>query len=264
MAKYVRKGARRVRKNNKKRVVSKAVAAANDKIFAKRVQKVISKNVETKRVIYTSSVTAFNQPINAAGDGLRIIPQVSNGTLNNQRIGNSIRSQGIKLRGVLTFTLGQTASANCRIGVRMFILRAKRFMNWADTQADLDTNSNKLLEGTLTGSNGSLAAFNTPYNPDYYSVVLDKKFYMSQSVQQSGVATPGQAQISETTKFVNMTIPYSRRLINFDDQYSLNEAVNYPYIICLSYTKLAGDAPDGVGTSYLTFQYTTTMEYEDA
>jgi len=257
-----KRGGRRVYKSKAR--VARRAGKGKRMSFAKRVKAVMASDIETKRTVYSSTTTAFNQAIANIADGLRLMPAISNGTGNNQRIGNVIKLQGIKVRGVLTFTLGQTTAANTRIGVRVFVLRAKRFKNWQDTQNDLGTGYTRLLEGTLTGMDGSLAAFNTPTNPDYYSVVMDKRFYMSQSTQQAGIATPGQPQVSETTKFLNFTVPYSKRKIHYDENYSLTDPVDFPYVICVSYTKLGGEAPDAPAAAYLTFQYTATADFEDA
>lgn len=261
--KYNGKGKRGMRKG-KSRVISKAVAAAKEKIFAKRVQKVISKKAETKTCMYSSNVTAFNQQINATGDCLRLFPIIANGTSEATRVGNAIRLQSLNLRGVLTFTLAQASASNTRIGVRLMILRAKRFEDWNQSAADFATNYTRLLEGTTTGFDGTLAAFNTPVNNDYFSVVLDKKMYMSQSLISANAALANSTGVvGNTTKFVNINIPYARRNVQYDQDFSATEPVNYPYFMVLGYTKLSGDVPDAPGTVYLSFQYTTQAKYED-
>ena len=231
-------------------------------IFARKVKIVMAKQVEKKTCTYNSNVTAYNQQLNAVGDCLRLMPLIAQGTAENQRIGNEIKLKSLNLRGVLTFTLAQTASANTRIGVRLLILKAKRYMDWNASASDFGTNYTKLLEGSVNGFTGSLADFNTPINKDYFTVVADKRFYMSQSIQAGG-ATPGQAQISETTKFINMRIPYSRRNIQYDQDFNSSEPLNYPYMMVLGYTKLGGDVADSGATTYLTLQYNTTATYTD-
>jgi len=232
-------------------------------VFARKVKIVMAKQVEKKTCTYNSNVTAFNQQINSTGDCLRLMPIITQGTAENQRIGNEIKLKSLNIRGVLTFTLGQTTAANTRIGVRVLILKAKRYMDWNASASDFGTNYTKLLEGSTTGFQGSLADFNTPINRDYFTVVSDKRFYMSQSTQQSGIATPGQPQVSQTTKFINMKIPYSRRNIQYDQDFNNGEPLNYPYMMVVGYSKLGGEVADGAGASYLTLQYNTTATYTD-
>jgi len=266
MARYMRKGAKRVRKFPKKKAfISKAVAAAKDKLFAKKVQRVISKNVETKVAVFQSNTTAYNAPLNAAGDCLRLIPDVNNNFSQGTKIGNEVRMQSLNLRGVITLALKQTTDNNVRIGVRLSIIKCKRFNDY--TQAALDfgtTAGSRLLEGSLTTNLGTVPQFNTPINKDYYSVVYDKRFYMSQSLQAVGTSM---ASTVYTTKFVNIKIPYSRRTIKYDENNSLNLPVNYPYFMLINYCKLDGTSdtiPPSSGESLVSFQYVTTMKYEDA
>lgn len=252
---------RNIRKGRKQRRPARATRA---KSFAARVKAVIAKDVETKVAVFNSNVTAFNQQINATGDCMRLMPAIANGTAENQKLGNVIKLQSLNIRGVLTFQLGQTTADNTRIGVRLMVLRPKRYGDWNAGATDFATNYTRLLEGTNTGFQGTLAQFNTPVNHDYFSVVMDKRFYMSQSVTPGG-ATPGQPQVSETTKFVNFSVPYTKnKKVIYDQDYSLDEPINFPYFMVVGYTKLSGAAADAVGTTYLTFQYNATAKYEDA
>jgi len=231
------------------------------KAFVRKVQKIIHKDVETKTVVFPSNVTSFNQQIDSTGDCLRLMPQIANGTAENQKIGNVIRLQSLNIRGVLTFTQAQATAANTRIGVRLMILKSKRHGDWNAAALDFATNYTKLLEGTTTGFLGTVAQFNTPPNHDYFSVVMDKRMYMSQSLQNVAGITYDNIN---TTKFVNFNVPYSRRNVIYDQDFSGTEPTNYPYFMVVGYTKLDGSAADLPATSYLTFQYTSTAKFEDA
>lgn len=236
--------------------------------FARKVQKVVSKNIETKTVVHQSNVTAYNAALNATGDCLRLIPPIANAVTGSALIGNEVRMQSLNLRGTLTFALSQTTANKTRIGVRLTILRCKRFQDWNAAAVDFGTNFGRLLDvppTILSGQNlGTLTAFNTPINKDYFSVVADKRYYMSQSLQAVGTTVNSTVY---TTKFVNMNIPYSRRLVEFDQNFSAAEAVNYPYFMLINWCMLDGSSdavPPGSGDTSLTFQYVTTMKYEDA
>lgn len=250
---------RNYRKGKKQRRAARSKPA---KSFAQRVKAVIAKDVETKTVVFNNTPTAFNQQISATGDCLRLMPAIANGTAENQKIGNVIKLQSLNIRGVLTFTLAQASAANTRIGVRMMVLRAKRYGDWNAAAVDFGTNYTKLLEGTNLGFQGTVAQFNTPPNHDYFSVVMDKRFYMSQSLTSTAGNT---AETWNSTKFVNFKVPYCKnRKVIYDQDFSLDEPTNFPYFIVLGYSKLDGSAADLPGTSYLTFQYSATAKYEDA
>jgi len=267
MAKYGKRG---YKGKGKKRAGRKRYGSSKpSKSFAKKVQAIISKNVETKVVVHQSNVTAYNAPLSATGDCLRLIPTVAQNATQAGIIGSQIRMQSLNLRGVLTFQLSQTTANNTRIGVRLTILRAKRFKDWNAAAIDFGTNYIRLLEtppNILSGQNlGTLTQFNSPINRDYFSVISDKRYYMSQSLNVSPGTTTNSTVY--TTKFVNMNIPYSRRIVTFDQGFDADDAVDYPYFMLVNYCKLDGSSdvtPPSAGESLLTFQYVTTMKYEDA
>lgn len=237
------------------------------KAFVRKVQKIIHKDVETKIVVYNSNVTAFNQSINSTGDCLRLMPQISIGGNQSQRIGNTIKLQSLKIRGVLTFAVPQALAVNCRIGVRMMILRPKAYKDWVAGANAFGVGSGnasytKLLENpTLaSGFNGSLQDFNNPTNSDCFSVVVDKRFYMSMSYTGTLGHTP---EMFNTTKFVNLEVPYCRnKTLLYDD--SSSEPNQFPYFMVLGFCKLDGSVFDSSVTTNLTFQYNATARYEDA
>lgn len=230
------------------------------KSFVKKVQKIIHKDVETKKQVYLSSATAFNQQIQTQADCLRIMPSIPQGSANSNRIANEITIQEMRIRGCLTFALNQTAIALTRIGVRMMIVRAKRFNDWIAAATDFATSNGRLLE-TQGSFDGSVQCFNAPVNEDYYSVIVDKKFYFSQSQTAGGPTT----EVWNSTKLFDFKLPYHRnRKLIYDDNYLSGDATNYPYFILIGYVKLDGTAADASTVSNLTLQYTSTVKYEDA
>ena len=263
--KYGSKGKRSMR--NKRRVQPKQTTKPS-KSFTQAVQKIIHKDVETKRTIFTSNVTAFNQSINSSGDCLRLLPDIQQGAGgggSNGRIGNEIKIQSLKIRGVLTFALTQLADADTRIGVRMLILRTKAFQDWNTAAVAFNSSSGtgsytRLLENGNSGFLGSVMDFNTPVNEEVFSVVADKRFYMSQSKVGSGGHT---TDLINTTKFVNFEVPYCRnKKLRYDDNGT--QPQNFQYYMLLGYSKLNGAIYDNATVTNLTFQYVSDLRYEDA
>lgn len=246
------------RRNYRRKPLKKSNTKAS-KTFVKKVQKIIHKDAETKKQVYISSATAFNQMITTQADCLRLMPSIPQGTANSNRIANEIKLQELRVRGVLTFALNQTAIANTRIGVRLMVLRAKRFNDWNAGASDMATSNGRLLE-TQGQFDGSVQCFNTPINEDYYSVIVDKKFYFSQSQTAGGATT----EVWNSAKLFDFKLPYhSNRKLIYDDNYLSGDPTNYPYFMCVGYVKLDGTASDVSTVSNLTLQYTSTVKYED-
>lgn len=246
------------KRGRKLRKMFKKYVAKPSKSFVRKVKRIVDKQTETKVCVFQSNPTAFNQMISTSGDCLRLIPQVSPGTGQNQRIGAEIKAKSLHIRGVLTMTLGQTVAANTRFGVRMMILRAKRFADWQQTQADFATSYSRLLEGSVQGMNGDLANWNCPTNKEYFSVIKDKRFIFT--IGQGSTTN----EVFNAVKYYSFNIPYSKKILRYDNDYSTTDPVNYGYVMVLGYTKLDGSVPDLAATTYLTNQYTTTLKFEDA
>lgn len=242
----------------KKRQLRKTVPKMANKVITNAVKRIVGKQTENKVATFYSNVTAFNQQVNSSGDCLRLIPQISNGTGQGTRIGNEIKAKRLHIRGVLTMTLGQTASANLRFGVRMMIFRCKRFSDWQQTQTDFASSYTRLLEGSVNGLNGDLSNWNAPPNRDYFSIVKDKRYVFTMG---QGATTN---EVFNAVKHYSFTIPYSKKTLKYDENYSTTDPVNYAYVMVLGYTKLDGSLPDLAATTYLTNQYVTTLTYEDA
>jgi len=259
-------GGKGKRSKSKASKASKSTKSSKpSKALTNAVQKIISKNVETKRSLYSSSVTSFNQGMNQSGDCLRLLPDITVSGNSFGRVGNVIRLQSLRVRGVLTFALTQTQPANVRIGVRMLIIRTKAFADWTQAAVAFGSSSGagsytRLLEGGISGYLGSVMDFNTPVNTDAFSVVSDKRFYMSQSVVGSGGHT---TETWNTTKIVNFDVPYCRnKILHYDDNAA--QPADFQYFMLLGYSKLDGTVYDSNAITNLTFQYTTDCKYEDA
>lgn len=246
------------RMTNKKRRATKKTKPS--KSFVKKVQKIINRNVETKKQVYISNATAFNQQIQTQADCLRLMPSIPQGTAATNRLANEIRLQEIRVRGCLTFALNQQAIALTRIGVRLMIVRAKRFDDWVAGATDFATSNARLLE-TQGSFDGAVQCFNSPINEDYYSIIVDKKYYFSQSQTAGGPTT----EVWNSTRLFDFKLPYhkNRKLI-YDDNYLSGDPTNYPYFMLLGYVKLDGTTADVSTVSNLTLQYTSTVKYEDA
>lgn len=243
---------------SKKPKAKKSIGPKSTNSMVSLIKKVIDSQTETKTATFYSNVTAFNQQVNSSGDCLRLIPQVPVGTGQGARVGNEIKAKRLHIRGVLTVTLGQTSVANLRLGVRMMIFRCKRFEDWQQTQTDFATSYTRLLEGSVNGLNGDLANWNAPPNRDYFSVVKDKRFVLTMG---QGATTN---EVFNAVRHYSFSIPYSKKTIKYDENYSSTDPVNYAYVMVLGYTKLDGSLPDLSATTYLTNQYVTTLTYEDA
>lgn len=145
------------------------------------VNRAIARNIENKRLCVAYDVL-FNGAVVSAGDAQPVIPTPSQGTYDYQRIGTKFKIKKLVCR--MTFTWkGKAGDVSFdKIGVRLMVLKSKRY----NTFDDLYTNFAAEAQTLLLSSTGGTAAFDSylndlqrPINPNKFRVLKDKVFYMA-------------------------------------------------------------------------------------
>lgn len=151
------------------------------------VKKLIHQNVETKYMGLTYNAS-FNNRITTTADLIKIIPDITSGTGNNDRIGNKITPKGLKL--VVSMTVNDV---NGSIAVpmlpRLMVLSAKTVKAWTDI-ASVDTT--KFLDDGIAerAFGGDITDYQCPLNKEYVICHKDIKTKLSLgTVEQNGQRT---------------------------------------------------------------------------
>lgn len=228
--------------------------------FAQRVQKVVNKSQETKKAVYESGIINFNSQINAAGDILRILPQIAKGTNSWERTGQSIRLMKVVVKGY--YALDNTAdSANdVRLNIRHMFLANKQKSKWNDNGVNDLLQLLEKANGVSQQFDGTVARYMTPINREQFTSRGDKKLPMSTIYINSnaGFAAPPANSVRYFTK--TLTFGKNGKNIHFE---ASDEGLNFPYFHCLGYCHADGTGPDTVSTR-LKMCYTATAYYKDA
>lgn len=266
---FRRFGRKYARKGKKGSVVRKAVRRSKATSFSKKVINVIRSQNETKHAFHSQGLISFNSAINSSGDALQILPNMSNGTGDSQRIGDQIRMTSCVLKGYLQMNLVSDANtySNRKIAVRMMILKPKRYGTLSDTQNGYTQWQSVLLKkgASAIGFTGLIPDLWAPLNTDVVTKLYDKVFYMHQSpiisLSATGLVSP---DISNTTRVFSIRIPGRNRLCKYD----LNNdngllPVNENWVLCLGYVHMDGGAADVVPTQ-VSLAFDTNLTYEDA
>lgn len=235
--------------------------------FNKRVLAVIRKQSETKMAFASNSaVTLFNSAINSSTDCQRIVPNISNGSADYQRIGDQLRAQSMRLKGYLQMSV-QTSLADPgvrRIGVRMMVVSPKSFQNVAYAESNASVWQSSLLKkgGTTVGFTGAVSDLFAELNTDIVTVHYNKVSYMSQDVIYGTLA--GTVDIKNTIKFFNVNIRCKNKLLKYDAGVdSQLTPVNFAPILVIGYCFLDGTSPDTLSTR-IGCMYESIFKYEDA
>lgn len=254
--------------------------AKPSKAFTKMVKSVINKQVETKQNSFSFGLTAFNSGVNSAGDVVRLIPSIQQGSGEANRIGDNIRSQSLTIKGHFVInvipTISTTSSLptsippNCRLMIRAFICSVKRFQNYDDAVSNVASWSSNFLKNgnSAQALDGSVESLYLPVNRDVITVHKEIKKYISipMLTSTSSVATPANWIIGQSAdprssvRFFSANIPM-KKLFKYDD--TTNVPQNCAPFLVVSYAHLDGTGPDVVTTA-VNAAFVSTLKYEDA
>lgn len=136
----------------------------------KYVDRMISSKTETK-VISLTNTQIYNSTISSTSELYNIIPNIAEGTADNNRIGNSIDLMYTNSRGYITFS---TASPNTygSLDVCLYHLISKRNRDGSNR---VSSDLNIIKNGTVKGQyDGTLASSLAPINTEDF-VIISKK-----------------------------------------------------------------------------------------
>lgn len=252
--KYARKGVRKGKR-----------AAKSSKSFVKKVQKIIHADVETKQAYHIMAPTNFNSGIDASGDAIRILPNISQGVAENNRIGNQLKAQNLMVKGCISWSpsVGTFGSfANARLGVRVFIVQPRQFSNVNDVLTNTATWMPVLLQkgGVAAPFTGQINDLWAPLNSEAFIKYYDKVFMLNGTYQASNV---GFSQLLGATKMFSISLKCRNKTLKYENTLSSNNPTNYAPVMCFGYAHLDGSGPDTVSTA-ITCQFDSVFNFEDA
>ena len=265
------------RKNRKPRRVARKPyvkradkCAPPSKCFKTNVLKVIRSQAETKQAYGVLNTTNFNSGISGLSDILKIVPNVSNGTADNQKIGDQIIAQKITIRGIINMVpqgLGQGDNVR-KIAARLMIVTPKSFPNWSTASASTAWQSYLLKKGgTVTGFTGAVDDLFAPHNADAITLHYNRVFFLNQGSYYPTVAgANGAASFEQNNmvRFFKKTFNFKNKLLKYDANVDSGlTPTNLGMVAVLGYVFTDGTSPDTVSTR-VSLQYDTIFSYEDA
>lgn len=268
--KYLR---RRGPARRKAKPIKRAIKAAKNKMFKKRVLKVLHEQNESKAAFLTTSYVNYNSAISGLADASRIIPNIAVGSADNQRIGDQIRAQKLKLDMILQFPpIVSTTLFNSpglgRIGVRVLVVTPKSYPNWASASTAPSDWTQWLLKkgGTTSGFNGNVEDLYAPVNTDAITKHFDKVFYMNQPyVLHNGSTTDVAINQAGITRHVKKTFNMKNALLKYDANVDSGlTPVNKGMFLLIGYAYTDGSTAPDILTTRVRNQYTSSFIYEDA
>lgn len=245
--------------------------------FKKAVLKVIQERTEDKQAYFTTgdNLTIFNSNITAVGDMLQIIPNVTNSTEDNGRIGQQLTAKNLNIRGHMKLNVNDVSDSTRlpSVIVRMMVLSMKTAGSYTQAQGQAPNFSALLKKGgSNTAFEGRLSDVYCPINTDLFTVHHDKKFYLNQSYINAIGASPPSITIAQdiknTVKFFNFNVKCKNKVLKYDSSQGGDLLpTNWGCFMAIGYCYLDGSSSDGSvfhpTAANLGLHYTTTLNYED-
>lgn len=249
-----------------RRGAKRAKRAKPSGAFRKKVLAVMRGQVETKQAYHTVGPTSYNSGINVIGDATKILPSVTQGTNDAQRIGDQLTGLKLTVKGAIVYnpSTGQYGTfANSRLGVRMMIVQPRQYSNIDDVQSNASAWLSLLLKkGSSTSAfTGILSDLWAPINSDYIIKYYDKVFYMDAPYQATAV---GSTVMGNSTRIFKHTMKLRNKVLKYDSSVSSgSQPVNYAPVLLIGYTHMDGSGADTLTTA-IQLTYDTIFNYEDA
>lgn len=233
------------------------------------VNRLISRNEETKFSTTEYTSTLFNSGINNSGDLISVLPQVTVGTAQNNRVGLRIRPTKLEIRGFLVYYTSSDSLLDARmVGGRLFCFQDKTNRCYNNTGIE---NYNLLNIGGLSGNfTGTIMNYLSPHNTEQFQWYADRKMVFmkpygrtNQSVPTSSTAITGM----DKSLFHPFTITLTQKdlpaVLTFDNNESVQFPVNFAPKLAFGYCDLMGAGADTTFTQ-IQLQFSSTLYYKDA
>jgi len=232
------------------------------KTFVKKVQAIISKNVETKSAYRTEYNSNVNGTITSATDTFQLVPNIIQGLADSNRIGDQTRAKKLVIRGHINSILTYTGLTTCRLGIRIMIVQPKQYSNFAQIVGNATTWLQYLLKkgGSTSAFNGITPDLYADINVDAITRYYDKVFYLTSPYLQTAV---GDTSIHQSVKFFRKTFNLRNKLLRYDNSIDAGlTPSNYNPVLLIGYVKLDGSAADANNQVALNFD--AYLNFEDA
>lgn len=260
----------------KSRFLKKKPAKSTKKTLKKTEKKIVrmvSRKIEDKQAITYSNATFFNSSVDSSADMIQILPNISQGVADNQRIGDQITAKSLRLKGFIRFLPQPTNTVNTthygHVGIRMMVLSLKQSSNYTTNNNLLSNPLASLLRkgGTTVGFTGAISDLMAPINTDIFTKHYNKVIYVNQSyvITGDGSTNPKVAiDVSKLVRFFNIKINCRRKQLKYDNSTSAGLLpTNFAPFFVAGYSYMNGDPPDYTTTN-LQISYDSIFDYEDA
>lgn len=273
MTTRLRSGAGR-RRNYRKLAGMKTRKPRISKPAAKAVRaiaKAVVKRETEDKFVSTQGAVLFNSSITSSSECYPMIPEISVGTGDYQRIGDKVRGKYLYIKGYLQYNLNYLEFSTGNqylppVTARVMILSQKNVKVGSDVSTRIDV-AHLLKDNVGTGTarpyNGGILDNLAPINKDLFKVHMDKKIKLNwvQRGDQTNTGDTGFGVGNDRTKYFTCRIKLPATM-TFDDGNG-DWANNIAPFLCFGAVNDDGTTKYTVGTPFR-LGWISTAYFEDA
>lgn len=250
------------------------VQNAKQKIAIKKITKIVDKRIhknnETKSCFTVQSAINIDctiTPVTDINAARFVIPTMTKGTDDNDRIGDQIKPMSIKVMG----HINTEASTNftyerSRYFVRVMIIQPKSF----SSQSDIIANAATWL-GTLLKKGGTTASFTGIYgdiwadiNSDAITTYFDKVYYVERPYNANPAANTNNNVTGRNVVRFKYNFKVKSKKLKYDDSIDSGTSnTQFNPLILVGFVPVIGVAGTA-GQNDIQLNYVSYMKYEDS
>lgn len=244
-----------------KKTGTKTLSKPMKKAVAEVAKSVLSRAAEDKVIAsLVEDGVQHNFPIGPA-DCEPLIPEISQGPMANQRIGDRVKPKRLTVKGVVSLNPLQGWAAQGDIYGRLMILAQKDVKVGSQVLGSQIDTAHLLRPALATGStdeapfSGNTEELMYPINTEKFRVYLDKSFKFAITKED---AVENMMRYSHRWSYTFKQLPAS---LTFDEGNG-DWANNFAPFVCIGFAYSDGQAPETIQTKFITHTY-AHLEYED-
>lgn len=220
------------------------------KPVARAVQRIVSRNLETKYITTGVENAVFHNSAIGPADQYRVLPNIAAGVSEFQRVGDRIRPKSLTVKGQVSM---YTPTPNNKpIMVRILILQLKAARYWPNAVNVWNSGASNVL---LKINDDVTAAENIPYNGDYNSNflpvnreafdVLGERFIKLDGHKDGSVESVTPGALART---FNIPIKKCPKVLKYTGQAAVAPE-NFAPFMAVGYAYMDGTGADTISTN---------------
>lgn len=223
--------------------------------LTRAIARQLDRRVETKVQMYTGD-QYFNSSISSVSELYSVLPSISQGYQEQNRISNRIRLKFLKMKGMLSYETAIGTTNNLPIYATIFVFKDK-----IQKSSNLPANSANILSNAGVGTtfDGTITTSLLPFNSSEFVLIKRKTVRLSYNWAPGNSSTGMVDPTRPLQRMVSIKIPVYNKILDYESN-SANLPMSDNYRFAIGFTQYTNTVQTAAP---LRFQYTTQCYFKD-